>query len=84
MDKKIVQKMEFVIPDTEKAKEEFTRWVSTCPKDVRGTYLRGTGLKRCKYLYADWCHHPEHCERELQEQCAWYQHQELCCDYVEG
>lgn len=32
------QNMQFILPNTEEVKIEFTRWVSTCPKSVHAYY----------------------------------------------
>lgn len=35
-------------------------------------------IEECKYLYADWCHHPDF-EQEL---CGYYHNQKGCKYYV--
>jgi len=35
-------------------------------------------MKRCKHLYADWCHNLESLQEEHQELCGFYHHQEEC------
>jgi hypothetical protein len=47
------------------------------------TYLREATYKKkyCKYLYADWCHHPE---LHPQENCYWCLYGEMeNCNYFE-
>ena len=40
--------------------------------------LGGSNIKRCEFLYADWCH----CDKRMpQELCAFYYHNEECPDY---
>jgi len=36
--------------------------------------------KKCKWLYADWCHHPEN---EHQEKCCFYFDNYLCPQFEE-
>ena len=36
--------------------------------------------KECKWLFADWCHHPED---EEQEKCNFYFNNKDCPDYKE-
>lgn len=40
--------------------------------------------KRCKYLYADWCHNPVLLKVKPQELCPFYHHQEECNYFIEG
>ena len=36
--------------------------------------------KKCRYLYGDWCHHPD---LEFQEQCNFYVNQKECPAFKE-
>lgn len=40
-------------------------------------------MKRCKYLYADWCHNPVLLKVEPQELCPFYHHQDECYYFKE-